>query len=515
MIYIPVILSEKTQILYNNLKKSGYDLFDINSAFYNDICTPYQSKEGTDVLLSDRVNYYYNNDDTSCQSNCKFSDYLIDSNYLKCECDFKNNEININNANSFSGKSIYQSFYTVLKYSNYKVLKCFKLAFTIKSISTENLGSILSIAYFIFYFLFFIIYSIKGTKKLKNDFSKIIKNFCDNNEENIEVSSFKKNKNKKIDNKNKNLNKKNIEKINYSPPKKKKLFIYKNQKDNLKFKKKFEKEKNSYNASSMSKNAFINFLSKRDLNKKMSENINEVKIEKKKFEISGNNKFDNYELNNLEYVFAKKFDKRNCFKIYWSLLKREHLVIFTFITTDDHNITFVKYSRFFFLLCTDMAMNVFFFADEIMHKMFLDYGKYNIIQQIPQILYSTEVSQIIEIFICYLSLTDKYYYQIKESKRITKAFLMKIIFGIKVKIIIFYVFTIIMFIFYWYLITCFCAVYQNTQIAFIKDSISSFIIGIFLPFILYIFPSVFRIISLKTKSNIECVYKFSNIIPFF
>ena len=91
------------------------------------------------------------------------------------------------------------------------------------------------------------------------------------------------------------MNKKNIEKINYSPPKKKKLFIYKNQKDNLKFKKKFEKEKNSYNASSMSKNAFINSLSKRDLNKKMSENINEVKIEKKKFEISGNNKFDNYE----------------------------------------------------------------------------------------------------------------------------------------------------------------------------------------------------------------------------
>ena len=63
--------------------------------------------------------------------------------------------------------------------------------------------------------------------------------------------------------------------------------------------------------------------------------------------------------------------------------------------------------------------------------------------------------------------------------------------------------------------TCFCAVYQNTQIAFIKDSVSSFLLGIFLPFILYIFPSIFRIISLKSKSNIEYVYKFSNIIPFF
>ena len=28
-----------------------------------------------------------------------------------------------------------------------------------------------------------------------------------------------------------------------------------------------------------------------------------------------------------------------------------------------------------------------------------------------------------------------------------------------------------MFLFYWYLITCFCTVYQNTQITFIKDSL--------------------------------------------
>ena len=34
-----------------------------------------------------------------------------------------------------------------------------------------------------------------------------------------------------------------------------------------------------------------------------------------------------------------------------------------------------------------MAMNVFFFADETMHKIFLDYGKFNFIQQIPQVIY--------------------------------------------------------------------------------------------------------------------------------
>ena len=73
-----------------------------------------------------------------------------------------------------------------------------------------------------------------------------------------------------------------------------------------------------------------------------------------------------------------------------------------------------------------------------------------------------------------------------------------------------------MFIFYWYLITCFCAVYQNSQTAFIKDSLLSFLLGISIPFIIYLIPSLFRIIALKTdKYRLEWVYNFSNIIPFF
>ena len=40
-IYIPVVLTEKTKNLYEELKSFGYNLFDINDAFYQDICTPY------------------------------------------------------------------------------------------------------------------------------------------------------------------------------------------------------------------------------------------------------------------------------------------------------------------------------------------------------------------------------------------------------------------------------------------------------------------------------------------
>ena len=161
-----------------------------------------------------------------------------------------------------------------------------------------------------------------------------------------------------------------------------------------------------------------------------------------------------------------------------------------------------------------MAMNVFFFSDETMHKMFLDYGKYNIIQQIPQIFCSTAISQLIEVFLCYLSLTDKHYYQVKECKRVSRKSMIGIMKCIQLKIFFFFVFTSIMFIFYWYLITCFCTVYQNTQIAFIKDSLLSFALGNAIPFVEYLIPSFIRIIALKTiKYNLEWLYKLSGVIP--
>ena len=89
--------------------------------------------------------------------------------------------------------------------------------------------------------------------------------------------------------------------------------------------------------------------------------------------------------------------------------------------------------------------------------------------------------------------------------------------NIKYKIIIYNLFSLLMFLFYWYMISAFCDEYENTQIIFLKDSISSFIIGLIYPFILYIFPTLLRIISLlsKQKKNLKFFYWLSDIIPFF
>ena len=94
-IYIPITLSEETQDKYIKLKKSGYNLFNINDSFYNDICTRYESDNGTDILLSDRKNYFYYNNDTRCQSNCEYSEYSTSTQYLKCQCNVETQNIDV------------------------------------------------------------------------------------------------------------------------------------------------------------------------------------------------------------------------------------------------------------------------------------------------------------------------------------------------------------------------------------------------------------------------------------
>ena len=88
---------------------------------------------------------------------------------------------------------------------------------------------------------------------------------------------------------------------------------------------------------------------------------------------------------------------------------------------------------------------------------------------------------------------------------------------IKIKIIVYHAFTFILFLFFWYLISAFCAVYENTQRIFLTDSISSFIMGLVYPFALYLAPTALRVISLKAKEkkNLKFLYTLSDKIPFF
>ena len=68
-------------------------------------------------------------------------------------------------------------------------------------------------------------------------------------------------------------------------------------------------------------------------------------------------------------------------------------------------------------------------------------------------------------------------------------------------------------LFFWYFISGFCAVYINTQLTLIENTLISFLISMIYPFGLNLFPGFFRIPSLRAKDkNKKCLYKISGLI---
>ena len=331
-IYFPIELCKETRQLYDQMKNLGYDMFNINDPFYQDICTPFDSPDDTDILLSDRIDYIYHNNDIQCQSNCKYSQYSIESEYLNCSCSIEEN-VNLEHKKSdkFNAKKIYESFYEVLKYSNYDILKCYNIILNIDLIRI-NMGSIIVILYLFCYIICFFIFIFRGIIPLK------IK---------LRYELYKEQKKYNL------IFKFNIHKILY-PPIKNKLkpkFIFKKIVSNQKLENKnkieiFQKLKQNSNS-----NSIINIFDKTPINNVYSRKIKfPIKNDKKMTLNKQRREYSDYELNELEYEEAIKLDKRSLFKIYWQTLQREHLIFFTFFNCNDYNLLSVKISRFVFLI---------------------------------------------------------------------------------------------------------------------------------------------------------------------
>ena len=131
----PIIISSNFEYLFESSRKSGYNLMNSNDYFYNDICSPYTTENGTDIPMEERQNKIFNdiNKKSLCQNNCQFVFYNITSKKSKCECDIQNEAIktDVNVNEMILNNKIILSFFKTLKHSNFIILKCFKLVFSL------------------------------------------------------------------------------------------------------------------------------------------------------------------------------------------------------------------------------------------------------------------------------------------------------------------------------------------------------------------------------------------------
>ena len=224
--------------------------------------------------------------------------------------------------------------------------------------------------------------------------------------------------------------------------------------------------------------------------------------------------YDNVELNDLSYNEAVIYDKRTFCQFYSSLIKEKHNFIFTFFNKDDYNPGLIKIDLFFVGLTMDYAVNALFFNDETMHKIYVDKGLFDFETQIPITIYSFLISTILSIPLSILGLSNDKIIDFKQNqtKQGIKKQREKLIFCLKIKFAFYFIISFIFLLFFWYYISMFGVIYKNTQYHLLKDTLISFGLPLFYPFITCLLPGLFRIPSLSNpKKKRICLYNFSKI----
>ena len=558
----PVDIGKEIEEIYNSLSESGYNLFDSDDSFYQDICTVYTTSDGTDMILSDRKKDIYSSvsDITLCQTGCTLESYNSTTKKASCNCNITSTQVSsltdIDIDTLFDKNELKSNFYDTLSNSNFRVLKCYKIVFSSKF--WDNIGgifmAILGIAFLCFHIFSYILYnsminsyiikiinlnkenSINNNIQNQNELNNIKEKEKENvnNKENIKEeneNNKKRKRRKKRKKRKKSKNKKKVEEVQF-PPKKRK------NKNNEVDKKGVESFQNNIVNENVSKMKFAksNNISKNDeimvythdkiissdkIKEEKNNNINSNNIlvkEKEENKITSDEpslditKLNDQEINNLKYEDALKIDKRTYFEYYWSLLKKKHLILFTFWPSNDYNLFPIKVSLFLLSFGLYFTINGFFFSDDSMHKLYEDKGKYNIVYRIPEILFSTIISAVINVLLKILSLTEANILSIKQEKDNNKMLekSKSIKKCLRIKFIIYFILSIILMIFFWYFISCFCGVYTNTQKVLIKDTLVSYALSMAYPFALNLLPGFFRIPALRTeKGDKGCMYKIS------
>ena len=82
-----------------------------------------------------------------------------------------------------------------------------------------------------------------------------------------------------------------------------------------------------------------------------------------------------------------------------------------------------------------------------------------------------------------------------------------------IKSLSFYISTSVLLLFFWYYLSCFSAIYKNTQLHLIKDTMISFGLSMIYPFGIYLLPGIVRIPALKNDKR-EKMFMISKILQF-
>ena len=243
--------------------------------------------------------------------------------------------------------------------------------------------------------------------------------------------------------------------------------------------------------------------------------LNQINKSKQIEKINELMKYNDDEINKLSFDLAINSDNRTYFQYYISLLKTKHNLIFSFFTKNDYNSRIIKIHLFFMSFVIFFTINALFFNDDTLHNIYINKGSFNIEYQLPQIIYSSLISIVLNQLLKFLALSNDDIINLKQYKIKNNIHKKEndLNYKFKVKFISYFFFSFLFLLFCWYYLAMFCTIYENSQYHLIKDTLISFGLSLIYPFIINLFPGCFRFPALKNKR--KCEYNLSSILQAF
>ncbi len=496
------ILDCDNQPLYYKIKVKNIDeeslyLYNKSSDYYNEECMVYKSKNDTDLTLYSRRMDYNKNFMSVCEKDCDFINYNPSSSIVECKCNSNSRILTVDDLN---GNDLIYFFDDDPKITNFFLLKCYFLI-TSKEDIIKNPGFYLTVIVAGIFDLIFFLFCIIGYRALSKRIDEAIRlKFHPNKKEdmnNKKLIIIKLNENNKKIKRRKTI-------LNDRIPNKRKKDTEKRKSQVLSTRKK----KKPHRTKSMS-------FSGRNMLQIEGNKKGEALNKKTTVEENGIDEniiiFENdFELNMLPFQDALKYDRRTCCQYYVSLIKNRQFLLFSLLDFNSYNSVILKKPIFFLSFIYNYGINAFFFTDEVMNKIYENEGKYDIETLTPNAVYSAlAATGLLKILMILLLLSERNVLNVKNQKTENQAIesknhALKII---CVKLVFFFIINIGLLIFFMFYLTCFNALYPNTQIYLIINTCISFFISNLLTFLYSLIPALFRNDILKYKEKKAARYK--------
>ena len=461
--------------------EQGYDIYNKNSNFYHDICTPGYINED-DITVKERKKEVFPNNVTILKSNCEYHSTNLSSQRFNFNCSLVG--INQNSANNNiidhfeeDKKENFLSYF--LDMINYKVVNCSILFFNIDNYRHNKAVMICTTSIFLS-ILLLIIFFCKSIPKIRIAMfnyiptdKKIRELFFDQIEKNLLFNR------RKISN----------------PIKRDKTNIFK--KKNIKKKKTSRSEKSKVCFNHMdskfrlvSKSSYLNSFEQKDQTEKHMR-----KITQSKKRIEQTIEYDDLPLNMAIYL-----DKRTPFYIF-KLKLTEKIEIFDICM--NKKIKDILLSQYFMYLLVDLTMNAILYSDHIVSHKRHNNGQLDYIVILFLSAFSNILACIIDYYLGLLIGFEEKINDIKDIKkeipflRVSKIILREITIRV---IIFFFIENIIIFSCTYYLFIFF-TIYHKSQMSLLKNYIISLLEGWLINIIIALLIVVFRKLGIYYKNK--------------